>query len=99
MNTKRMIGRRVAVLKRRVAVVPVLLLLLVPVFAQQGELLTVDSIFSFRTRSLGPVRWQEDGSGYLALEPSEKIKDALDIVRYDAASGQRSIVISARQLS
>jgi len=49
--------------------------------------LTVDSIFTYRSRSLGPVRWTADGSGYLALEPSAGKKGSLDIVRYDALSG------------
>ena len=90
MNTK--------IIRQRVAVVFVLLLLAVPAVAQT-DLLTVDSIFTYRTRSLGPVRWTADGSGYLALEPSEQIKNANDFVRYDAATGQRSVFIPADRLS
>ena len=86
-------------IRRRVAVVPVLLLLLAPVFAQQTDLLTVDSIFTYRTRSLGPVRWQDDGSGYLALEPSPTKKNFVDLVRYDVASGKRSVKVSAETLT
>src|SRR5690349_2605301 len=93
MNTDRH-GQR----KRRIAIIPVILLLAVSVFAQT-ELLSVDSIFTYRPQSLGPVRWQPDGSGYLALEPSEQLKNAVDIVRYDAASGRRSIAVEAMQLS
>jgi len=92
MNTKKM-------MRRRLAVVPVLLLLVVSVLAQQGELLTVDSMFTYRTRSLGPVRWQDDGSGYLALEPSPTKKNFVDLVRYDAATGQRSVKVSAEKLT
>ena len=84
---------------RRVARVPVLLLLLVaPVLAQQ-ELLTVDSIFTYRTRSLGPVRWQEDGSGYLALEPSPAKPKFVELVRYDAATGQRSVKVAVDKIT
>jgi dipeptidyl-peptidase-4 len=92
MNTKK-------VFRRRLAVVPVLLLLVVPLFAQQTDLLTVDSIFTYRNRSLGPVQWQADGSGYLALEPSPTKRNFLDIVRYDAANGQRTVKVSAEKLT
>ena len=85
-------------MKRRIAIIPIILLLAVTAFGQ-AELLTVDSIFTYRTRSLGPVRWQEDGSGYLALEPSPTKKSFVDLVRYDAATGQRSIKVSAEQLT
>ena len=87
-------------MRTKLLLIPVFLLLLVPSFAQQTDpsLLTVDSIFAYRTRSLGPVRWQEDGSGYLALEPSPTKKDAVDIVRYDALSGERSVKVAAEKL-
>ncbi|MGH9879828.1 MAG: DPP IV N-terminal domain-containing protein, partial [Pyrinomonadaceae bacterium] len=83
---------------------PALLLSLVTASAQQTQpadptLLTVDSIFTFQAKSLGPVRWQEDGSGYLALEPSPKNSAVVDIVRYDPFSGQRTIQVSAEKLS
>ena len=76
-------------MRRRLYVIPVLLLLILPVYAQQTDpsLLTVDSMFTYRTRSLGPVQWQTDGSGYLALEPSPTKKNVLDIVRYDVSTG------------
>jgi len=82
-------------MRRQLLVIPLFLLLVVPALAQQGELLTVDSIFTYRTRSLGPVRWQDDGSGYLALEPSPTKKNFLDLVRYDLANGQRSVKVAA----
>jgi dipeptidyl-peptidase-4 len=70
----------------------------VPVVAQT-ELLTVDSIFTYRTRSLGPVVWQNDGSGYLALEPSPTKKNFVDLIRYDAATGQRTVKVPAEKLT
>jgi dipeptidyl-peptidase 4 len=87
-------------MKQRLLIIPVLLLLLVPVLGQQADpsLLTVDSVFTYRTRSLGPVRWQEDGSGYLALEPSPTKKGATDIVSYDAISGARAVKVPAEKL-
>lgn len=88
-------------MKRRVALVPVILLaLLLPVFAQTDpSLLTVDTIFTYRGKSLGPVRWQENGAGYLALEPSPTKKNYLDIVRYDAATGERTVKVAAEKLT
>lgn len=89
-------------MKRNILLVSAFLLLLVPVslFAQQSDAtrLTVDSIFTYGSKSLGPVRWTTDGSGYLALEPSATKPGSLDIVRYDALSGERSIKVAAEKL-
>src|ERR1041385_4310279 len=88
-------------MKRRIQfpIILVLLLLITPVFAQQDpSLLTVDSLFTYRTRSLGPVQWQNDGSGYLALEPSPTKTGFADIVRYDVNSGERTVRVPAEQL-
>ncbi|HEY8413325.1 MAG TPA: DPP IV N-terminal domain-containing protein, partial [Pyrinomonadaceae bacterium] len=85
-------------IRRRLLFIPVFLLLVVPALAQQTEPLTVDSIFTYRTRSLGPVRWQDDGSGYLALEPSPTKPNFVDLVRYDAATGQRTVKVSTDKL-
>src|ERR1051326_7646996 len=86
-------------MRRRLLIVPLFLLLVVPVLGQQGELLTVDSIFPYRTSSLGPVRWQEDGSGYLALEPSPSKPKFVELVRYDAATGQRSVKVAVDKIT
>src|SRR6476646_5871289 len=87
-------------MRHRILLIPILLLLVVPAFAQQDpSLLTLDSIFTYRTRSLGPVQWQSDGSGYLALEPSPTKKDAVDIVRYDALTGERTVKVAAEKLT
>jgi dipeptidyl-peptidase 4 len=77
-----------------------ILVLFVSASAQQSDtgLLTIDSVFSFGTKSLGPVRWTSEGSGYLALEASTEKAGALDLVRYDVASGTRTIKVSAAKL-
>src|SRR5262245_33127763 len=62
---------------------------------------TVDQLFSsreFSAQSLGPVRWLDDESGYTRLEPSAKAKEARDIVRYDAESGRRDVLVAAERL-
>jgi dipeptidyl-peptidase-4 len=88
-------------MRRLIRVFPVLLFLVLPVLAQQSDpsLLTVDSLFTYRTRSLGPVQWQNDGSGYFALEPSPTKKNFVDIVRYDINTGARTDAVSAARLT
>ena len=63
--------------------------------------LTLDRIFAsnqFRSETFGPARWVEDGSAYTTLEPSATNKEARDIVRYEAASGARTVLIAAASL-
>jgi dipeptidyl-peptidase-4 len=70
---------------------------------QPGDkrILTLDRIFSsidFRSENFGPARWLEGGSAYTTLEPSPNYKEARDIIRYEAATGARSVLISAASL-
>lgn len=89
---------------RLVAHLLVVLLIATPLFAQQParqadpSLLTLDTVFTYRPQALAEVEWQADGSGYLALESSPSKKDALDIVRYDAATGAKTILVAAEKL-
>ncbi|HEV7394975.1 MAG TPA: S9 family peptidase [Pyrinomonadaceae bacterium] len=89
-------------MKRKSLLLSLLVLLVVSFHssAQQPDqsLLTVDSLFTFGSKALGPVRWTSDGSGYLALEPSAEKPNALDLVRYDVASGARTVKVSAAKL-
>lgn len=62
--------------------------------------LTVERIFDseeFNGESGGDGRWLKDGSGYTVLEDSETLDSGRDLVRYDVATGERSIWIQARQ--
>jgi dipeptidyl-peptidase 4 len=73
------------------------------VYPQSGDkrILTLDRIFSssdFRSESFGPARWLDDGRAYTTLEPSATDTGARDIVRYDAATGARSVLIAATSL-
>ncbi|HET7464544.1 MAG TPA: S9 family peptidase [Longimicrobium sp.] len=52
----------------------------------------------FATEPFGPARWLADGNAYTTLEPSGEVQGAMDIVRYDAASGSRQVLVSARRL-
>ena len=69
-------------------------------FAQQPDpsILTLDRLYGsaeFTSQSLGPVRWLDDGAGYTRLEASPTVKDGRDIVRYDAETGRREVLVPA----
>jgi dipeptidyl-peptidase-4 len=71
-------------------------------FAQQADpsILTLDRLYGsteFRSESLGPVRWLNDGAGYTRLEPSKSVKDGRDIVRYEAETGRREVLLPAER--
>ncbi len=81
-----------------------LLLLLVagttPLRAQSPDTLTLDRLFAsrdFASDRFGPARWLADG-GYTTLEPSTAPSGGTDIVRYDPATGNRTILVSAAKL-
>ncbi|HID77116.1 MAG TPA: S9 family peptidase, partial [Planctomycetaceae bacterium] len=62
--------------------------------------LTVSRIFAgpeFDAQSFS-ARWLEDGTGYLVVEPSRDTPAGQDIVRYDAETGARRVVVSAADL-
>jgi dipeptidyl-peptidase-4 len=66
-----------------------------------STLLTVDRIYAsaeFRSAPFGPLAWLGDGSAYTTLEPSTDMKDVRDIVRYDAQTGTRAILVPAARL-
>jgi dipeptidyl-peptidase-4 len=65
------------------------------------KILTLDRIFSsseFRSETFGPARWLGDGSAYTTLEPSAANKEVRDIIRYEASSGARTVLIAAASL-
>lgn len=53
--------------------------------------------FGARER-FGPVEWIEQGAAYLAVEPSATTAGASDLVRYETATGARTIFVPAAQL-
>jgi dipeptidyl-peptidase-4 len=71
-------------------------------FSQQTDpaSLTLSRIYSskeFVSQTLGPVRWLGDGAGYTRLEPSTTVTNGQDIVRYDAATGRREVLVAAHR--
>ncbi len=53
----------------------------------------------FEAKSFGPARWRDDSRSYTTLEASTAVKGAKEIVRWDAATGQREVVVTAAQLT
>ena len=47
----------------------------------------------------GPARWLPDGTAYAIVERKTGGRDASDIVRYDAATGARSVILSGDRLT
>jgi len=53
----------------------------------------------FQIRRFGPARWMDDGASYTTLERAGGREGAPEIVRYDAASGQRTVLVDAAKLT
>ena len=67
----------------------------------ESTLLTVDRIYAsaeFRGGSFGPLAWLADGAAYTTLERLADGKAGRDIVRYDAQTGARTILVPAARL-
>src|SRR4051812_6872244 len=53
----------------------------------------------FAEKSFGPARWMRGGSTFTTLEDSIASPGSKDIVERDTATGKRSILVSAAQLT
>ncbi|SHJ07330.1 dipeptidyl-peptidase-4 [Pseudozobellia thermophila] len=68
--------------------------------SQTSEKLTLADIYKngkFQQKGFGPVRWMKDNKGYSTLERNTAI-GGNDIVKYDAKTGKRSLLVSAADL-
>ena len=72
---------------------------LMPVSAQTNRsLLKLEDIYqndTYSSKGYGPVRWSKDNIGYLTFETNQAV-NGKDIVKYDAETGTRTIVCSAK---
>ena len=62
--------------------------------------LSVERIYAgaeFRSQPFGPARWLSGGAAYTTLEPAPRGRGR-DIVRYDAETGAREVMVPATQL-
>ena len=83
---------------KRVILIP--LLLLVSFVAWSQETLNLKDIYkngTYSQKRYGPVRWMNDNNGYSTLEKNTKV-GGVDIIRYEAKSGARSLLVSAEAL-
>lgn len=67
---------------------------------QKKTALTLEDIYSngtYNQKGFGPVRWMKDNDGYSTLESNKQI-GGQDIIRYDALSGKRTVLVSAEKL-
>lgn len=53
----------------------------------------------FEPKYFGPARWLENGDAYTTVEDSAATKGAREIVRYATATGARTVLVSAAQLT
>ena len=64
------------------------------------ETLTLEDIYkngTYRSKGYGPVRWMKDNKGYSTVERNTTV-GGRDIIRYEAKSGARKVLVSAKQL-
>ncbi len=69
--------------------------------AETSALLSIDRIFhdkEFEIAEPVPSKWLSGGTQYTTVETSELVPDGFDVVRHDSATGERSILVSAKQL-
>ena len=65
--------------------------------------LSLDRIFSsddFNAKTFGPARWQDDDNGFTTLEAtSDEDAKLKELVRYDIASGARTVLVTTAMLT
>jgi dipeptidyl-peptidase-4 len=52
----------------------------------------------YKEKKFGPSKWLEDGKACTTVEPSASAPGGKDLVRYDSATGARSVLVSASSL-
>jgi dipeptidyl-peptidase-4 len=78
-----------------------LLLLSGLLMAQDSSQITIDRIYQNRDFSsdwFGATKWLKDSNNYTALEKAEDDPNTREIIRYNAASGKRDILVGANDL-
>ena len=83
---------------KRIICIPIVLLIVFTSWSQQA--LKLDDVFkngTYSSKRYGPVRWMKDNKGYSTLEKNANV-EGRDIVRYEAKTGVRSVLVSAENL-
>ena len=89
-----------SIIKQLFAVTGIVLIMFSARSQAQVHDLSLEDIYKNRIytqEGYGPVRWMKDSKGYSTLE-TKRETGSTDIVHYDALTGDRSILISSRQL-
>jgi dipeptidyl-peptidase-4 len=88
-------------MKIKAIIVFFLVAFIVPFAFAQETPLTLENIYAkraFRQKGFGPVRWMKDSRGYSTVE-TNKDAGGNEIVRYDAQTGERSVLVAAKALT
>lgn len=83
---------------KRAIIIPLLVVFTSFAWAQEHlELTDIYKNGTYRSKGYGPVRWMKDNKGYSTLEKNSAV-GGVDIIRYEAKSGTRSVLVSAEVL-
>jgi len=69
-----------------------------PARALDQQLERIYKANEFSLPRFGPARWLEDGTAYTSVERAPGTDSGWDIVRYDAATGARSVLVAGSRL-
>src|SRR5690606_19109601 len=69
-----------------------------PSEALDAQLRRIFNEQAYAVPRFGPARWLPDGSGYTTVEPAVAPGRGSDILRYDAASGARTVLVAGTRL-
>jgi len=64
----------------------------------QARLTRIFATKELKAKTFGPARWLEGGAAYTTVEASPTVAGGKDLVRYDSATGQRRVLVSAAAL-
>ncbi|MDB4292429.1 S9 family peptidase [Maribacter sp.] len=83
---------------KHISILPLVLLVVFSSWSQ--ETLSLDAIYkngTYSSNRYGPVRWMKDNKGYSTLEENSTV-GGKDIIKYEAISGARSVLVAAEKL-
>ncbi|HEY0459140.1 MAG TPA: S9 family peptidase [Pyrinomonadaceae bacterium] len=66
-----------------------------------SSLVTIDRIFNsdyFSSKNIGGFRWLKSGDAYSKIERSASVQGGTELVSYDAATNQRTVLLPAEKL-
>ncbi len=78
-----------------------LILLVSGLHAQDASQLSLERLFTnyeFSARRFGPLKWLDNGTYYTTFEASAEYRGAVDVIRYETATGKSDVMVSAASL-